>query len=513
MLRRISCLTALLLLFVHSAPAQDIQRGTIKAVDAEKKTITVTVGDKDSAFSISDETQIRTGGGGEIKDGLKDSAFKVGSSVFFLAREQGGKTVLLGLRPAGGNAPANAPAGNAGQNPGGGILRGRIKKVDIDNLKLTLTVDGKDRELTLTETTQVLGSNADTLKERMKDFREGLDTDFREMQRDGKSVVQALRLATADNGGGRPAPSRNPPPPPPADLRPLTDLGSGEYRGNKGGLYPEGRNTRPQAHEEAGLRLAEQIQPLDRTGQPSPGGRIVLMSVGMSNTSQSSSGFRRVLRDASDINPRVVFVDGAQGGMTAAAIQDPEDTRTGTRYWTTVDERLRTEGVTRDQVQAIWIKQADAGPSSGFPAYARTLEGELAKIVQILPKRFPNVKLCYLSSRTYGGYATTGLNPEPYAYESGFSVKWLIERQIQGDRELNFDKSKGDVRAPWLSWGAYLWTNGKQPRSDGVRFESTDFTDSDGTHQSPSGQTKVGNLLLDFFKTDSTTKPWFVKPN
>ena len=138
MLRRIGCLTALLLLFVHSASAQDIQRGTIKAVDAEKKTITVTVGDKDSTFSISDETQIRTGGGGEIKDGLKDSAFKVGSSVFFLAREQGGKTVLLGLRPAGGNAPANAPAGNAGQNPGGGILRGRIKKVDIDNLKLTL---------------------------------------------------------------------------------------------------------------------------------------------------------------------------------------------------------------------------------------------------------------------------------------------------------------------------------------------------------------------------------------
>ena len=92
-------------------------------------------------------------------------------------------------------------------------------------------------------------------------------------------------------------------------------------------------------------------------------------------------------------------------------------------------------------------------------------------------------------------------------------MKWLIERQIQGDRERNFDKSKGDVRAPWLSWGADLWTNGNQLRSDGVRFESTDFTDNDGTHQSPSGQNEVGNLLLDFFKTHSTTKLWFVKPN
>ena len=513
MFRRAGYLIALLLLFAHSAPAQDIQRGTIKAIDAEKKSITVTVGDKDRTFSISDDTQIRSANGGELKDGLKDSAFKAGSSVFFLAREQDGKTVLVGLRPAGGNAPGNAPAGNADQNPGAGISRGRIKKIDLDNLKLTLTIDGKDRELTLTETTQVLGSNAETLKERLKDFREGLDTDFREMQRDGKSVVQGLRLVTADGAGGRPAPNRNPPPAPPADLKPLTDLGTGEYRGHQGGLYPEGRNTRPQAHEDAGRRLAESIQPLDRSGQPSPGGRIVLMSVGMSNTSQSSSGFRRALRDASDINPRVAFVDGAQGGMTAAAIQDPEDVRTGARYWNTVDERLQAEGVTRDQVQVIWIKQADAGPSSGFPAYARTLEGELAKIVQILPKRFPNVKLCYLSSRTYGGYAKTGLNPEPYAFESGFSVKWLIERQIQGDRELNFDKSKGEVRAPWLSWGAYLWTNGNQPRSDGVRFESTDFTDNDGPHQSPSGQTNVGNQLLDFFKTDSTNKPWFVKSN
>lgn len=148
--------------------------------------------------------------------------------------------MLVGLRPAGANAPGNAPAGNAGQNPGNGILRDRIKKVDLENLKLTLTIDGKDRELTLIETTQVFGSNADTLKERIKDFREGLDTDFREIQRDGKSVIQGLRLVTADAAGDRPAPNRNPPPAPPADLKPLTDLGTGEYRGNQGGLLFSG---------------------------------------------------------------------------------------------------------------------------------------------------------------------------------------------------------------------------------------------------------------------------------
>src|SRR5262249_57810334 len=113
----------------------------------------------------------------------------------------------------------------------------------------------------------------------------------------------------------------------------------------------------------------------------------------------------------------------------AARIQDPE-TEGGRRYWGEVDRRLKSAGVTRAQVQAAWIKQADAGPTQDFPGYARTLEGELKKIVQLMAERFPNLKLCYLSSRTYGGYARTRLNPEPYAYESGFSVKWLIEKQL-----------------------------------------------------------------------------------
>jgi hypothetical protein len=121
------------------------------------------------------------------------------------------------------------------------------------------------------------------------------------------------------------------------------------------------------------------------------------------------------------------------------------------------------------------------------------------------------VKLCYLSPRTYGGYAKTGLNPEPYAYESGFSVKWLIEQQLRGESAVNFDPARGPVKAPWLSWGAYLWANGTKPNADGLSYEITDFTENDGTHESPSGQRKVGAQLLNFFKADATTKPWFIR--
>jgi hypothetical protein len=297
-------------------------------------------------------------------------------------------------------------------------------------------------------------------------------------------------------------------------LKALTDMKKDEkYQGYEGGLYPEGKNIRPTAHEEAGLALAKQVVPLDSNGKKSTTsrGKIVLLSVGMSNTGQASQGFAPLLGSEKKRNPRLVFVNGAQGGMTARAIQDADDRKTGTKYWAAVDSRLKSAGVTREQVQVVWIKQADAFPNQGFPKYAKTLQEELANIVRILPKRFPNIRLAYLSSRTYGGFATIRLNPEPYAYESGFSVKWLIEQQIKGDASLNYDPKKGAVKAPWLSWGPYLWANGTTKRSsDGFSYQASDFG-NDGTHQSPAGQKKVGKLMLAFFKSDSTTKPWFLK--
>jgi hypothetical protein len=292
-----------------------------------------------------------------------------------------------------------------------------------------------------------------------------------------------------------------------AKLRPLTEVK--EYKGHKGGLYPDGKNERPAAHEVAGVALAKKVRPLGRDGKPAADGKIVLLSVGMSNTSQVFTGFQKVASEDEDKAPAVVLVNGAQGGMTAKRIQDANDGGDGEEYWGEVDSRLKSAGATRAQVQVVWIKQADAGPSQGFPRYAQTLQRELEKIVQLLPKRFPNVKLVYLSSRTYGGFARTKLNPEPYAFESGLSVKWLIEKQLKGERGLNYDSGKGAVTAPWLSWGPYLWA-GPTKRADGFYSEEADFA-KDGTHHSAAGQRKMGEFLLGFFKTDSTAKPWFVK--
>lgn len=67
-------------------------------------------------------------------------------------------------------------------------------------------------------------------------------------------------------------------------LIPLTDMGQETYQGEGGGLYAGGANSPPSAHLNAGLGLARGIVPPDQQGQPSRDGKIVLLSVGMSNT-------------------------------------------------------------------------------------------------------------------------------------------------------------------------------------------------------------------------------------
>jgi hypothetical protein len=375
--------------------------------------------------------------------------------------------------------------------------RGRVKGVDPVKGIITILADGRERTLEVTEKTIIRGGSGGGLK----GIKEGADVMFKAGQSNGKAVLLGLMVRAPMN----PAMPRSDT----SKLKPLTELGSSEYQGSSGGLYPAGKNDRPQRHEAAGIALAAQLRPLDRQGKPSAGGRLVLLSVGMSNTTQEFSAFKRLADGDAAKNPALTLLDGAQGGMTAAAICKL-DSGQGARYWDTVDQRLAQAGVSREQVQAAWIKEADAGPTQGFPAYARTLQAELRQIVQLMHTRFPNLKLVYLSSRTYGGFATTRLNPEPYAYESGFSVKWLIEEQLKGEAELNFDARTGPVRAPWLSWGPYLWANGSVKRADGFSYDESDFG-GDGTHPTAAGQRKVARLLLEFFKTDSTTKPWFTR--
>jgi len=299
-----------------------------------------------------------------------------------------------------------------------------------------------------------------------------------------------------------------------SDLTPLTELGSAKYKNETGGLYGNGKNEPPAEHLAAARRETAKIQPLDKEGRPAADGKIVLLSMGMSNTSQVSQGFQRLLREDREVSPRVVFVNGAQGGMDAARWTDTMQTnpRSGKSVWDVVDDQLSQAGVTSRQVQVVWLKQALIQPSrlGEFPKHAEKLRDDIAKSLVVAKERFPNLRIVYLSSRTYGGHAKSNLNPEPFAFESAFPVRWLIESQIKKEAELNFDDDRGAVKVPLLLWGPYLWANGDTPRkTDGITWTLEDVAD-DGTHHSQNGQFKSGLQMLRFFKNDPLTRQWFV---
>ncbi len=290
---------------------------------------------------------------------------------------------------------------------------------------------------------------------------------------------------------------------------PINDLGAGVYRGWQGGLYPGGFNERPTDHQAAGELLASQIQPLDLNGQPDPvGGKIVLLAIGMSNSWQEFSALKLLINDFGPRNQKMIVVNGAQPGKDIDQILE-----FGGEYWFNIRDSLAEQGVSNLQVQAIWFKQAEAFPAfdgndTTFHGYVDSLKAKFLTAITIARAKFPNAKVCYMASRTYGGYADFQLNPEPFAYYTGWTVKRLIEDQINGAPELSY--AEPDPLAPWLSWGLYMWADGLIPRSDGLIWECSDFQ-PDGTHPSETGETKVATALLNFFATDATTRPWFLE--
>jgi PKD repeat protein len=257
------------------------------------------------------------------------------------------------------------------------------------------------------------------------------------------------------------------------------------------------------------------IAPRDASGNlDTRNGKIVLLSIGMSNTSQewASKGqenFRALAEADPARNPQLVIVDGAQGGQAST-----DWTNFPHRTWSNVLQRLQNSGATTNQVQVIWMKHARRQPlaSGAFPAHARALQGDLETILRLAQRQFPHLKIAYVSSRTRSYEDNPGaLNPEPFAFEGGFATQWLIEKQLGGAAELNFDPARGPVVAPLILWGPYLWADGTVGRSDGFVWLCSDL-ESDFTHPSATGGVpKVARQLLAFFKTHPTATPWFLR--
>jgi hypothetical protein len=296
----------------------------------------------------------------------------------------------------------------------------------------------------------------------------------------------------------------------------LPDLGTGSYMGTEGGLYPGGSNVPPPDHEADGLALADGIVPLDANGNPDPNGKYVLLSIGVSITRTMFAQFQLTEQVDPGLNPNLVIVNGAIDGTDSpnyAKLSDPS-------WQTILNFYLPYQNVTANQVVAVWMMDPRSQPSGTYPADMAHQESDTISALQNLLIYFPNLKLAYLESMHYGGYATNDpeILPEPYAYETGFAVQDVIADQINGQADLNYNPNNGPVVAPWISWGTYDWANGMLANgnvyadSAGLEWSCSDLG-PDGVHASTAGKNKDSALLVNFMKTDETVSPWYLAPS
>lgn len=384
-----------------------------------------------------------------------------------------------------------------------------ISKIDTDNNQITVTKGGREKTASIAKDVKVLGTDGKPLAGgiKAKELKEGMAATITIDRDGGGMVVTTIRLGgqTQEKEKGK---QGGPTPKASTGYKPLTEMSAADkYKGEDGGLYGGGKNEPTGDHAAAAKKEIAKIVPLDRDGKPAANGTIGLISISMSNATQEFSTFVPLADADPTKSPRVKVVDCAQGGQAMAQWVNPS-----AKAWQTTDQRLQQAGVSPKQVQAVWIKLANVSPSGDLQAHGRKLEKDTLAVIQNAKTKFPNLRVAYLGSRIYAGYAKTGLNPEPYAYEGAFACRWLIQDQIKGKPESNYDSARGEVKAPLLLWGPYLWADGTTPRkSDGLVWERQDLVERDGTHPSDSGKKKVADMLLKFFKTDPYASPWFVK--
>lgn len=352
---------------------------------------------------------------------------------------------------------------------------------------------------------------------------------------------------------------------------PLNDMTAADnYLNFAGGLYENSNDKVPSDHDTDGRSFAAQVQPLDTNGNPSATGQIIFVSFGMSNAAIEFGSFSTTADGNPKVNQTTLHItNGAFSEQDACywfpAFGPPSCNSTFQNEYDRISNGLTSNGLSPNQVQVAWIDNANGRVHSENrgcvpmgtlcnslcdPATpgcvnnenttnALNEEEEFAECLRAAKTRFPNLKLVLFSSRVYGGYtASSNADPEPFAYETAYAIKWLIQAQINQVRTGSVDPIAGDLSytsAPWIAWAnceasecsdgarhsAYFWANGDKPRSDGLVWcngqtgapcNGEDDFGPDGLHLSTTGGDKAANLLLNYFLTSPYTKSWFAAP-
>lgn len=255
-------------------------------------------------------------------------------------------------------------------------------------------------------------------------------------------------------------------------LTPFLDLQTGYYMGYQAGLYPGGTNILSGPHLKSGKTIAQGIKPLDGDGNVNFGDGVVLVvGFGPSVPGHIFNKFVQHIRDPSvtyNLNPCVDALNLCIGGKD---IGYGTGDSTADDYWADLVTKVTDVGYTVDQVQIGWMYFNAKGLTEPptFPDNSVFMKDQFVKFINKSKEYFPNLKIMYVSSRHWGGYADTTLTEyyslaEPASYQNSWTVKWLIEEQINNTNPLLQYKG-ANPKSPYLLWGPNFWCDGNLKRA------------------------------------------------
>jgi len=286
----------------------------------------------------------------------------------------------------------------------------------------------------------------------------------------------------------------------PATLKPFTE--GAPYLGKyETGLYPGGKNEIPEAHRQAGLRVAKAVRPLDPAGEPDDqSGRILAVVLGHSNCSMYFGALQRFLATKSDEwNPHFRMLNAAVGGQQLPQIRELKGP-----VWDKAQRLVEQAGAYPKQVQVVFLHTTWHGagnrpgvPPGPFPETMQQMQRDLARVLGHCVEVWPNLRIAYLTCDGFRHF--TGF--EPHVWQEAFAFKWLIESQIKGEAGTAFEDKPGQPRRlPWLQWGPYIWDNA---------WDRSYFTD--GVHPAPKALDIFVRKYWEFLKADPVARPWFFR--
>jgi hypothetical protein len=279
----------------------------------------------------------------------------------------------------------------------------------------------------------------------------------------------------------------------------MSTLVAGSYQARGGGFYGGGTNARPQAHEALGQAIVNSIVPLNTSGvRDDANGKYLMVGLGLSHTTGEVAALQTGYTSGTFIkNSKFHFADGALGGPPyGGTSQRMVDANNG--YWAASKTKMQTEGVEPIQVQFAWLKttyQGPAGHGLSFPDSIEQLATDFLNICRNIKTHYVNVKVVYISSRSYGGWSDGNASPEPWAYEDAFAVKMAVHRQVVGRLD------GPNATTPYVCWGPYFW-------SPTLLDCATQFGD-DFLHPNTAGYAVIAAVMHGWFADDSILRRFY----